>query len=187
MPLRAHVDQVSDRDFCIKSPPPSTPPIRSWGLSARSDRKSSYTTARVDSRLCPNFHAATKRGSVCRFSNRQVKSVRFNLHYRKQSWVGEAKMERSLITDMPRDKCVERCKQRAFDYLDRGDLRSAVDSFANNMNARPDCELPHYLATLGALLLVPRHSDYDWLILSQSRMGRSFGATRTWILRATPG
>ena len=52
-------------------------------------------------------------------------------------------MERPLITDMPRDKYVERCKQRAFDYLDRGDLRNAVDSFAGNMNARPDCELPH--------------------------------------------
>jgi hypothetical protein len=35
--------------------------------------------------------------------------------------------------------------------------------------------------------LVPRHSDYDWLILSQFRMGRSFGATRIWMLRATPG
>ena len=35
--------------------------------------------------------------------------------------------------------------------------------------------------------LVPRHGDYDWLILSQSRMGRSCGATRIWMLRATPG
>ncbi len=35
--------------------------------------------------------------------------------------------------------------------------------------------------------LVPRHSDYDWLILSQFRMGKSCGATRTWMLRATPG
>ena len=37
------------------------------------------------------------------------------------------------------------------------------------------------------LLLVPRHSDYDWLILSQSRMGKSSGATRIWMLLATPG
>src|SRR5258708_552039 len=57
-------------------------------------------------------------------------------------------MERSLITDMPRDKYVERCKQRAFDYLDRGDLKNAVASFVSNMNARPDCELPHYSLTL---------------------------------------
>jgi NAD(P)-dependent dehydrogenase (short-subunit alcohol dehydrogenase family) len=35
--------------------------------------------------------------------------------------------------------------------------------------------------------LVLRHSDYDWLILSQFRMGRSSGATRIWMLRATPG
>ena len=63
-------------------------------------------------------------------------------------------MERSLITDMPRDKYVERCKQRAFDYLDRGDLKNAVVSFVSNMSARPDCELPRYLATLGVLLLM---------------------------------
>ncbi|WJR75371.1 hypothetical protein [Bradyrhizobium sp. NP1] len=63
-------------------------------------------------------------------------------------------MERSLITDMPRDKYVERCKQRAFEYLDRGDLRGAVAAFVNNMNARPDCELPHHLAALGVVLLM---------------------------------
>jgi hypothetical protein len=63
-------------------------------------------------------------------------------------------MERSLITDMPRVKYVERCKQRAFDYLDRGDLKNAVASFVSNMNARPDCELPQHLATLGGLLLM---------------------------------
>jgi len=63
-------------------------------------------------------------------------------------------MERSLITDMPRDKYVERCKQRAFDYLDRGDLKNAVASFASSMNARPDCELPHHLAMLGVSLLM---------------------------------
>jgi hypothetical protein len=38
-------------------------------------------------------------------------------------------MDRSVIGDVPRDKYVERCKQRAFDYLDRGDLKSAVSSF----------------------------------------------------------
>ena len=69
--------------------------------------------------------------------------------------VGRAnRMDRSTIADVPRDKYVERCKQRAFDYLDRGDLREAVASFVNNMNARPDCELPHHLAALGDLLLM---------------------------------
>ncbi|WP_439374412.1 hypothetical protein ACRQ5Q_28365 [Bradyrhizobium sp. PMVTL-01] len=62
-------------------------------------------------------------------------------------------MERSLLVDMPRDKYVERCKQRALDHLDRGDLKNAVASLVGNMNARPDCELPCYLAALGALLL----------------------------------
>jgi len=57
-------------------------------------------------------------------------------------------MDRSLIIDMPREKYVERCKQRAFDYLDQGDLRNAVASFVSTMNARPDCRLPHHLAAL---------------------------------------
>jgi hypothetical protein len=39
----------------------------------------------------------------------------------------------------------------------------------------------------GGSRLVPWHSDYDWLILSQSRMGKFSGATRIWMLRATPG
>jgi error-prone DNA polymerase len=38
-----------------------------------------------------------------------------------------------------------------------------------------------------SLALVARHSDYDWLILSQFRMGKSFGSTRIWMVRATPG
>ena len=63
-------------------------------------------------------------------------------------------MDRSLIADVPRDKYIERCKERAFDYLDRGDLENAVASFVSNMNARPDCELPQHLAALGVLLLM---------------------------------
>jgi hypothetical protein len=61
-------------------------------------------------------------------------------------------MDRSVIADVPRDKYVERCKQRALDYLDRGDLKSAVSAFVNNMDARADCELPQHLAELGVAL-----------------------------------
>jgi hypothetical protein len=61
-------------------------------------------------------------------------------------------MDRSVIADVPRDRYVDRCKQRALDYLDRGDLKSAVSSFVNNMDARPDCELPLHLEALGVLL-----------------------------------
>ena len=63
-------------------------------------------------------------------------------------------MDRSLTIDMPREEYVERSKQRAFDYLDQGDLKSAVASFVGSMNARSDCRLPHYLAMLGVLLLI---------------------------------
>ena len=47
-------------------------------------------------------------------------------------------------------------------------------------------ELRQVGSVLAGTRLVPRHSDYDWLILSQSRMGISSGATRIWMLRATP-
>jgi hypothetical protein len=67
-------------------------------------------------------------------------------------------MDRSLIADIPRDKYVERCKQRAFDYLDQGDLENAVASFVSNMNARPDCRLPYHLVSLGVLLLMANDS-----------------------------
>jgi hypothetical protein len=62
-------------------------------------------------------------------------------------------MERSLITDMPRDRYVELCKQRAFDYLDRGDLAKRGRIVRHQYECPPDCELPHHLATLGDLLL----------------------------------
>ena len=46
----------------------------------------------------------------------------------------------------------------------------------------------HYQVTLRVrFTLVPQHSDYDWSISSQSRMGMSCGATRISMLRATPG
>jgi len=73
-------------------------------------------------------------------------------------------MEHFLITDMPRDKYVERCKQRAFDYLDQGDLRKAAALFVGDMNARPDCELPHHLMALGAALLM-RDDAVGWRAL----------------------
>jgi hypothetical protein len=33
-------------------------------------------------------------------------------------------MDRFCYCRVPRDKYVERCKQRAFDYLDRGDFKT---------------------------------------------------------------
>lgn len=63
-------------------------------------------------------------------------------------------MERSLLIEMARDKYVERCKQRAFDYLEQGDLTKAAALFVRDMNARPDCELPEHYVALGVLLLM---------------------------------
>jgi hypothetical protein len=63
-------------------------------------------------------------------------------------------MDSSPIGNVPRDKYVELCKRRAFDYLDQGDLKYAVASIIGNMNARADCRLPDHLATLGIALLM---------------------------------
>ena len=85
-------------------------------------------------------------------------------------------MDRSVIADIPRDKYVERCKQRAFDYLDRGDLKSAISSFVKNMDARPDCELPHHLAELGVVLWMSKDVQ-GWKALIE-------GSSDNWATRA---
>jgi hypothetical protein len=105
-------------------------------------------------RLCLNSHTTTKRHQFVAFRTDGPEQTvqpcrRFLLDLGSL-----AKMERSLITDMPREKYVERCKRRAFDYLDQGDLRKAAALFVTDMNARPDCELPHHLAMLSVSLLM---------------------------------
>src|SRR6476469_1833876 len=58
MPVRACVDQVSDRDFWIdQPPPPSTPPIRSGNYRHVSLVILSYTTARVGGRVARGLRA----------------------------------------------------------------------------------------------------------------------------------
>jgi hypothetical protein len=59
----------------------------------------------------------------------------------------------SPIGNVPREKYVEPCNRRAFDYLDQGDLKYAVASIIG-MNARAGCRLPDHLATLGIALLM---------------------------------
>jgi hypothetical protein len=63
-----------------------------------------------------------------------------------------------------------------------GNLRYSIET----PNA-PCCRMPPRSFSSCSLLLVPQHRDYDWLILSQSRMGKFSGATRIWMLLATPG
>jgi hypothetical protein len=95
-----------------------------------------------------------KKASARCLSNRQSNPLRLNLLLFEAVVSWKVKMDRSLINDVPRDRYVALCKQRAFDYLERGDLRNAVGSFVGGMSARPDCELPHHLAALGVLLLM---------------------------------
>jgi len=63
-------------------------------------------------------------------------------------------MEHSLVVDMPREKYVARCKQRAFDHLEQGDPTKAAALFVTDMNAHPDCELPDHSMALGVSLLM---------------------------------
>ena len=63
-------------------------------------------------------------------------------------------MDRSLITDMPRDKYVERCKQRPSLFSTAAILKTRLPRLSAIHAPRPDCELPHHLAALGVLLLM---------------------------------
>ena len=83
-----------------------------------------------DVRLCPNSHTCDQKSiRLSPFEQTgQIRSVPTPLLEAVIGWGGE--MERSLKIDMTRDKHVERCKQRAFDYLDRGDLKNSVASWS---------------------------------------------------------
>lgn len=69
-------------------------------------------------------------------------------------WDRPAVRNDARVTDMPRDQYVERCKQQALYYLGQGDLVNAVASIITTMDARTDCKIPHYLATLGGSLMM---------------------------------
>jgi tetratricopeptide (TPR) repeat protein len=72
----------------------------------------------------------------------------------------------------------------------KGDLDPAIADYSEAIRLDPTLAVAFYNrggAHYAKGDLVPRHSDYDWLILSQSRMGKSSGGTRIWMLLATPG
>jgi hypothetical protein len=105
-------------------------------------------------RLCPNSHTARKSVSLSPLEQTgQSRPFKPVIVFIVDLGIAN-KMERSLVTDLRRDKYVERCKQRFFAYLDQGDLKKAAALFVRDMNVRPDCELPHHLAALGASLLM---------------------------------
>ena len=103
---------------------------------------------------CPNSYTATESVglSPCQ-ADESEPSVQTGPHIFIDFRV-VSRMDRSVTIDMPRQEYVERSKQRAFDYLDQGDVRNAVASFVGSMNDRSDCRLPHHLAALGVLLLM---------------------------------
>jgi hypothetical protein len=61
-----------------------------------------------------------------------------------------------------------------------------VESIEPRLQVKLAAGKPDKKLAVGDALVLPQ-SDYDWLILSQFRMGKSSGATRIWMLRGTPG
>jgi len=49
--------------------------------------------------------------------------------------------------------------QTSEERYSRGDLKSALSAFVNNMDARPDCELPYQFAELGVALYMSKDAD----------------------------
>jgi len=70
-------------------------------------------------------------------------------------------------------------------FVDLGQRKNLVGLLAAGPSGE-DVDYPGRIVFL-AFNLVPHHSGSDWLILSQFRMGRWFGATRIWMLLGTPG
>ena len=56
-----------------------------------------------------------------------------------------------------RDEHVAWCKQRAREYLDRGDIKNAITSMLSDMGKREDTKVNHMLALLGMKVIV----DHD--------------------------
>jgi hypothetical protein len=50
-----------------------------------------------------------------------------------------------------RDEHLEWCKQRAREYLDRGELADAVASMASDMGEHPECGVNDYLVAVAML------------------------------------
>jgi len=69
-----------------------------------------------DSHVCALIPILRPKSVCLSFLEQTVKFVPFfNLHHWKQSWGWGGEKWNLPVTDMPRDKYVERCKQRAFD------------------------------------------------------------------------
>lgn len=54
---------------------------------------------------------------------------------------------------MTRSEHVEWCKQRAREYLDKGDIANGVTSMLSDMQKHPDCGVNPMLAMLGMMTI----------------------------------
>ena len=91
------------------------------------------------------------------------------------------------------EKCEEEVLIAAYDEVRRfiPPEQTWKAGFENHFFDHGDGVAVEFLDSINAVrrrrALVPRHRDFDGLILSHSRTGSSSGATRISMLRATPG
>lgn len=61
---------------------------------------------------------------------------------------------------MTREEHVAWCRQRALEYLNRGDVKNAVASMMSDINKHPDCGVPDMIHMFG-MMAVNKNSVYD--------------------------
>lgn len=60
---------------------------------------------------------------------------------------------------MTRQEHLDWAKQRALEYLDRGDLQNAVTSMGSDLSKHPDLDPPPFLMELGMVELMNHNAD----------------------------
>lgn len=60
---------------------------------------------------------------------------------------------------MTRAEHIEWCKQRAREYLDKGDLRNAVASMTSDLSKHPETQCPPTVAMVG-MMAVRNHDSH---------------------------
>jgi hypothetical protein len=58
------------------------------------------------------------------------------------------------MTERSRDEHVAWCKQRAREYLDRGDVANGVTSMWSDMNKHPECQVQPALALIAMKTII---------------------------------
>lgn len=63
------------------------------------------------------------------------------------------------MSERSRDEHVKWCKERAHEYLAKGDIANAITSMMSDMRKHPDCGYPDVLDMMGMLAITQRDHD----------------------------